>query len=157
MVLAQSVHGFRPPVQSGVVDKQEAWQRIYRVTDRRNIDGYVGFDHEDVELILGSGPVCAVEGVGVGDTRASDAVEQAIDRYHLNFTEPIAYGLLIMAAPRDGWYSMESHRAFAMFVRACTHSRPLRGGLYALGVYRDAALNDAFRVTVIFAAAGREI
>jgi hypothetical protein len=160
MVLAPTVDAFRQPAPAGVVEEQEAWQRIYCVTDRRNVDGYVGFDHEDLELILGVGPVYAVEGVGVGDARALDAVEQVIDRCslnHLNVTEPIASGLLIIAAPRDGRYSMESHRAFAMFVRTCAQSSPLRGGLYALGVYRDAALNDAFRVTLIFAAAGREI
>lgn len=162
MVLAPTVDAFRQPVRLGVLDEQEAWQRIQRVTDRRNGDGYVGFDHEDIELILGTGPVRAVEAVGVGDARAFDAVEQVIDRCslnhlnHLNFTEPIASGLLIIAAPRDGWYSMESHRAFAMFVRTCAQSPPLRGGLYALGVYRDAALNDAFRVTLIFAAPGRK-
>ena len=159
MVLAPTVDAFRQPVGLGVLDEQEAWQRIYRVTDRRNIDGYVGFDYEDLELILGTYPVCAVEGVGVGEARAFDAVEQVIDRCrlnHLNVTVPIASGLLIIAAPRDGWYSMESHRAFAMFVRTCAQSPPLRGGLYALGVYRDAALNDAFRVTLIFAAVGRE-
>lgn len=156
MVLVQAVDAFRQPAPSGVVEEQEAWQRIYRVTDRRNVDGYVGFDHEDIELILGTGPVCAVEGVGVGEARAFDAVEQVIDRCRLNVTKPIASGLLIIAAPRDGWYSMESHRAFAMFVRTCAQSPPLQGGLYALGVYRHVALNEAFRVTLIFAAAGRE-
>lgn len=157
IALAETVYPLSRPVQSGIVSEQEAWHRIQRTTDRRNIDGYVGFDFEDLELILGSGPVCAVEGVGVGAARGSDAVEQAIDRCRLNFTEPVASGLLIMTAPRDGWYSMESHRAFAMFVRACARSQPLRGGLYALGVYREAAPNDVFKVTVIFAAAGQVI
>ncbi len=156
MVLAPTVDAFRQPVGLGVLDEQEAWQRIYRVTDRRNVDGYVGFDYEDIDLILGTGPVCAVEGVGIGEARAFDAVEQVVDRCSLNVTEPIASGLLIIAAPRDCWYSMESHRAFAMFVRTCAQSPPLRSGLYALGVYRDAALNDAFRVTLIFAAPARE-
>jgi hypothetical protein len=156
IVLAPPVDAFRQLVGLGVLDEQEAWQRIYCVTDRRNIDGYVGFDYEDLELILGTGPVCAVEGVGVGDARAFDAVEQAIDRCALNFTEPIASGLFIIAAPRDGWYSMESHRAFSMFVRSSAQSSLLQGGLYALGVYRDTAQNDAFRVTLIFAAAGWE-
>lgn len=159
IALAPTVNALWQAAPSGALDEEEAWQRIYRVTDRRNVDGYVGFDYEDLELILGTGPICAVEGVGVGEARAFDAIEQVIDRCslnHLNVREPIASGLLIIAAPQDGWYSLESHRAFAMFVRTSAQSPPLRGGIYALGVYRDAAPNDLFRVTLIFAAAGRE-
>ena len=157
LAIAHKASGFEHPVAPGVVDKQAAWQRICRVTDPHNVGGYVGFDHGDVELIMGSRYLCAVEGLTVGNTRATEAVEQALERYHLNFRKPVTHALLIIAAPMDSWYSLESHRAYATFLHACAQSQLLRGGTSTLGVYREATLNDAFRVTVVTAATGREI
>lgn len=155
--MAHKACGFEHPVTPGVVNQQEAWQRICRVIDAHNVDGYVGFDDDDLALFLRSGgPLCGVEGVGVGSTRAADAVEQAIERYHLNFRDPATCALLIIAAPTDSWYSMESHRAYATFRQACAPSQLLEGVVCLYGFYREATLNDVFKVTFIVATTGRE-
>ena len=157
LVMAHKASGFEQPVAPGVVNQHEAWQRICRVIDQHNVDGYVGFDDDDLALFLSGGTFSGVEGVGVGSTRADDAVESAIERYHLNSRVPATDALLIIAAPTDSWYSMESHRAYATFRQACAQSQLLRGITCLYGFYREATLNDAFRVTVIVAATGREI
>ena len=122
-------------------------QAVKGITDTINLAGYINPDFADVKAIMNEmGPALMGAGQGVGDSRATEAVNMAIASPLLqDINIEGARGVLVNISSREDLLSMAEVTEVTQRIYEEVHE----DANIILGVIFDENLGDALRVTVI--------
>lgn len=122
-------------------------QAVKGITDTINLPGYINPDFADVKAIMNEmGPALMGAGLGVGDNRASEAINMAIASPLLqDISIDGAKGVLVNISSREELLSMAEVTEITSIIQEEAHE----DANIILGVTFDETLGEALRVTVI--------
>jgi len=122
-------------------------QAVKGITDLINLNGYINPDFADVKAIMNEmGPALMGAGQGVGENRASEAVNMAIASPLLqDISIDGAKGVLVNVSAREETLTMAEVTEATTKIYEEVHDE----ANIILGVIFDETLGDALRVTVI--------
>jgi cell division protein FtsZ len=122
-------------------------QAVKGITDTINLPGYINPDFADVKAIMNEmGPALMGAGIGVGDNRATEAINMAIASPLLqDISIDGAKGVLINISSRQDLLSMSEVNEVTSIIQEEVHE----DANIILGVTFDETLGESLRVTVI--------